>query len=582
MRYCFDIETNGFLDECTTVHCIVLKNIDTNEILKPTNEEAIKLLSEADLIAGHNIIKFDIPVLEKLFGFKTKAQIFDTIVATRLLFPDIRDSDFKRNDFPANCIGRHSLKAWGYRVGNYKEAFDTDWQTFSSDMLDYCVQDVEVTHSLFTMIENRGYSEQAMKLEHDVASLIFRQEQHGFTFDKEKAQQLYSKLNARRAELEEEFQKLFKPITTKRISPKTGKQLKDKITVFNPSSRLHIADRLKTKYNWQPDVYTSDGKPKLDDTILSKLDYPEAKLLAEHFLLDKRIGQLATGAQAWLKNETNGKIHGTCNTNSTVTARASHSHPNLGQVPSVSVPYGKDCRILFTVPKNKKLVGIDISGLEVRMLAHFMSKYDDGEYSKVVLEGDIHTETQKLAGLESRDLAKRFYYAFLYGSGVKKIALITNKKVSEASKIKKRFLNNLPALNKLITQVQSAAERGYLIGLDKRKIKIRSAHAALNTLLQSGGALVCKQWLVEFDKVVKKIPDAQQVVWVHDEIQVECLEKDAETIGRLAVEAIKRTGEHFQLRLPLTGEYKIGDNFASKCILIPLKELFDVKERVKL
>ena len=196
------------------------------------------------------------------------------------------------------------------------------------------------------------------------------------------------------------------------------------------------------------------------------------------------------------------------------------------------------------------------------MLCHFMSKYDDGEYSKVVLEGDIHTETQKLAGLESRDLAKRFYYCFLYGGGVKKIALVTGKKVSEASKIKKRFLNNLPALNKLITQVQSAAERGYLIGLDKRKIKIRSAHAALNTLLQSGGALVCKQWLVEFDKVVKKIPDAQQVVWVHDEIQVECLEKDAETIGRLAVEAIKRTGEHFQLRLPLTGEYKIGDNWS--------------------
>ncbi len=562
MKYCFDIETDGFLQDCTKVHCIVLKNIDTGEVLKPTNDEAIKLLQEADLITGHNIIKFDIPVLEKLFGFKTKAQIFDTIVATRLLFPDIRDSDFKRNDFPANCIGRHSLKAWGYRVGNYKEAFDTDWKTFSSEMLDYCVQDVEVTHSLYKMIENRGYSQQAMELEHDVASLIFRQEQHGFTFDKEKAEQLYSKLNARRLKLEDEFQKLFLPITTKRISPKTGKQLKDKVTVFNPSSRLHIADRLKVKYNWQPDEYTSDGKPKLDDTILSKLDYPEAKLLAEHFLLDKRIGQLATGAQAWLKNEHKGKIHGTCNTNSTVTARASHSHPNLGQVPSVSVPYGKDCRSLFTVPKGKKLVGIDISGLEIRMLCHFMSKYDDGEYSKVVLEGDIHTETQKLAGLESRDLAKRFYYCFLYGGGVKKIALVTGKKVSEASKIKKRFLNNLPALNKLITQVQSAAERGHLIGLDKRKIKIRSAHAALNTLLQSGGALVCKQWLVEFDKVVKKIPDAQQVVWVHDEIQVECLEKDAETIGRLAVEAIERTGKHFQLRLPLTGEYKIGDNWS--------------------
>jgi len=429
-------------------------------------------------------------------------------------------------------------------------------------MLDYCVQDVEVTHSLFTMIHNRGYSAQAMDLEHEVATLIYTQEKHGFTFHKEKAEALYSKLNARRMELEEELSKIFLPITTKRVSEKTGKQLKDKVTVFNPSSRLHIADRLKEKYNWQPEEFTPDGKPKLDDSVLSQLEYPEAKILCEHFLLDKRIAQLATGNQAWLKVERHGKIHGVCNTNSTVTARATHSSPNLAQIPSVSVPFGKECRELFTVPKGKKLVGIDISGLEIRMLCHFMSKYDDGEYTKVVLDGDIHTETQKLAGLESRDLAKRFYYCFLYGGGVKKISQVIGKKVSEASKVKKRFLNNLPALNKLITQVQSAAERGYLVGLDKRHIKVRSPHAALNTLLQSGGALVCKQWLVEFDKEIKKIPEAQQVVWVHDEIQVECLEKDAETVGRLAVECIKRTGDYFQLRLPLTGEFNIGNNWS--------------------
>jgi|TARA_R100000329_G_scaffold40742_1_gene38143 DNA polymerase-1 len=563
MKYCFDIETDGFLHDCTKVHCIVLKNVDTGEVLHPSsNEPAIKLLEEADEIIGHNIIKFDIPVLEKLYNFKTKAKIFDTIVATRLLFPDIRDSDYKRTDFPANCIGRHSLKAWGHRVGNYKEVFDTDWKEYSPAMLDYCIQDVEVTTSLYKMIQNRGYSEQAMELEHNVASLIFKQEQHGFTFNKEEAEKLYSKLSARRIELEDELQKIFTPIVTKRVSEKTGKQLKDKVTVFNPSSRFHIAQRLTEKYNWQPEEFTPDGKPKLDDTILSKLDYPEAKLLAEHFLLDKRLGQLAVGNQAWLKAENKGKIHGTCNTNSTVTARASHSNPNLAQVPSVSVPYGKECRALFTVPTGKKLVGIDVSGLEVRMLAHYMSKYDDGEYAKVVLDGDIHTETQTLAGLDSRDLAKRFYYCFLYGGGVKKIALVTNKKVSEAKKIKQRFLNNLPALSKLITQVQQAAERGYLVGLDKRHIKVRSAHAALNTLLQSSGALVCKQWLVEFNKSIEGIEGVQQVVWVHDEIQVECLEKDADTVGRLAVEAIKRTGEHFQLRLPLTGEYKIGDNWS--------------------
>ena len=196
------------------------------------------------------------------------------------------------------------------------------------------------------------------------------------------------------------------------------------------------------------------------------------------------------------------------------------------------------------------------------MLAHYIAKYDNGNYAKVVLDGDIHSETKTLAGLDSRDLAKRFYYCFLYGGGVKKIAAVTNKTVAEASKIKKRFLNNLPALNKLIENVQQAAERGYLVGLDKRRVKVRSSHAALNTLLQSSGALVCKQLLVEFDKVIKKIPKAHQVVWVHDEIQVECLEKDAEQVGQLAVKAIEDTGKYFDLRLPLTGEYKIGDNWS--------------------
>lgn len=574
MRYCFDIETDGFLHEATQIHCIVLKDIDTGEVFVLRKDESLSKLEEAELIIGHNVIKFDLPVIKKFYpSFKTKAKIFDTLVATRLLYPDIKDNDFKRLNFPKNCIGKHSLKAWGYRIGNYKDQIETDWKQFTPEMLEYCIQDVEVTHSLYKKIELKGYSQQAMDLEHAVAEIIYQQETYGFSFDVKKANALYNELNVKRYEIEEQLQKLFPPKIEKTpFIPKVNNKAKgyvkgevfykENTVTFNPSSRQHIADRLIERYNWKPNEFTDDGKPKLDETILEKLNYPEAKLLSEHFLLDKRIGQLATGNQAWLKQEINNKIHGTCNTNSTVTARASHTNPNLGQVPSVSVPYGKQCRELFTVPKGKKLVGIDISGLEVRMLAHFMSKYDNGEYSKVVLEGDIHTETQNLAGLDSRDLAKRFYYCFLYGGGVKKIALVTGKTVKEASKIKTRFLNNLPALSKLITNVQQAAERGYLIGLDKRQIKIRSAHAALNTLLQSGGAIVCKQWLVEFNKAIKNIPDVQQVVWVHDEIQVECLSKDADTIGRLAVEAIKRTGEHFQLRLPLTGEYKIGDNWS--------------------
>ena len=562
MKYVFDIETNGFLHLCDKVHCIVLKNIDTGEILTPSNKDAIKLLEDAELIIGHNIIKFDIPVLEKLYSATFKGKIFDTLVGTRLVYADIKESDFSKKDFPKDCIGKHSLKAWGNRIGEYKEQIETDWQTFTPEMLEYCKQDTEVTYKLYKVLEEKGYSKEAMDLEHEVASLIFKQEQHGFTFDREKAEALSVKLKARQAELAEELQGVFEPIVAERWSTKTGKKLKDQVTVFNPSSRHHVAQRLKDKYGWEAKEFTSDGKAKLDDSILSKLPYPEAKILCETFLLTKRIAQIATGSQAWLKHERNGKIHGTCNTNSCVTSRASHSFPNLGQVVSTSAPYGKECRELFTVPEGKRLVGIDVSSLEVMMLCHFMSKFDNGEYTKVALEGDIHTETQKLAGLDSRDLAKRFYYCFLYGGSVKKIAEVINKPFKEAGKIKKRFLNNLPALHKLIEGVQSAAERGYLNGLDKRQIKVRNSYSALNTLLQSAGAILCKRWLVEFNKEIKKFKNAQQVVWVHDEIQVECEEQDAEDIGKIAVECIKRAGEHFQLRVPLTGEYKISTNWS--------------------
>ena len=572
MRLVFDIETDGFLEEVSKVHCIVLKNLDTNEVINLKINKAMELLAEADEIIGHNIIKYDLPVLRKLYGFHTNAKIFDTIVAARLLYPDIKDRDFRKPDFPKNMIGRHSLEAWGHRIGNYKSQIVTDWKEFTQEMRQYCIQDVEVTATLHQILTQQEQPE-ALALEHKVAEIIHRQEQHGFSFDRTAAEKLFTTLNTRRMELEEELQKIFPPIVERtKFIPKVNNKtrgyikgqpyIKLKKISFNPSSRMHIAQRLKAKYDWQPDEFTPDGKPKVDETVLEKLEYLEAKILSEHFLIEKRIAQLAVGAQAWLKQEKQERIHGSCNTNSTVTGRASHTHPNLGQVPSVIKPFGKECRQLFRATPGKKLVGIDISGLEVRMLAHYLAKYDAGDYADVVLNGDIHTKTQELAGLDSRDVAKRFYYCFLYGGGVKKIAQVTGKKVGEASKIKTRFLNNLPALNKLITDVQSASKRGHILGLDKRQVRVRSQHSALNTLLQSSGAIVCKQWLVEFDKNIQRIPDVQQVVWVHDEIQVECDAEDAETVGQVAVDAIQNAGMHFKLRIPLTGEYKIGETWA--------------------
>ena len=565
MKYVFDLESNGLYNEVSTIHCIVLKDIESNKVIQVGVNEALKLLSEAELIIGHNIIKYDIPVLKKLYGFKTKAKVFDTLVATRLIWSDLTDSDMKRVhtiNYPRSLVNRHSLKAWGIRLGNYKQQIDTDWSVFTQEMLEYCIQDVEVTHTLYQKILGQKIFNESLDIEHAVAELISRQEIYGVMFDKEKATKLYAELSSERNNIKKEMEETFKPITIKRVSEKTGKPLKDKVVEFNPSSRRQIADRLKTKYNWKPTVFTNDGLPKVDDTVLTSLDFPEAKLLARYFLLEKRIGMLAEGKQAYLKLEKQGRLHGTVNTNNAVTGRATHMHPNLGQVPAVSVPYGKEFRELFTVPKDKILVGCDVSGLELRLLGHYIAKFDNGDYADVVVNGDIHTENQKLAGLDTRDQSKRFLYAWLYGAGVSKIAEVTGKSNKGAAQVRKRFLNSLPALSKLIKQVQLSAERGFLIGLDKRHIKVRNSFSALNTLLQGAGAVVCKQWLIEFDKAIKNFKDVQQVLWVHDEIQIECPKDKAEEVGKLAVECIERTGKHFNLRVPLTGQYKSHTNWS--------------------
>src|SRR5690606_27698447 len=244
--------------------------------------------------------------------------------------------------------------------------------------------------------------------------------------------------------------------------------------------------------------------------FLSRTAPPETYTLSLTTLF-RSISQLAEGDQAWLKVERNGKIHGSVNPNGAVTGRATHAYPNVAQVPAVRKGkkdgetvilyggeggYGWECRELFTVPDGWSLVGSDASGLELRCLAHFMARYDGGKYGKVLLEGDIRSENQKAAGLHTRDNAKTFIYAFLYGAGDAKIGKIVKKGPADGKRLKAKFLAKTPALKRLIEAVRNAAKRGYLIGLDGRQLHVRSAHAALNTLLQSAGALVCKKWLV--------------------------------------------------------------------------------------
>jgi DNA polymerase I-like protein with 3'-5' exonuclease and polymerase domains len=296
---------------------------------------------------------------------------------------------------------------------------------------------------------------------------------------------------------------------------------------------------------------------KVDETILAGIDLPEAKSIAEYLLLQKRVAQVSSWIDAVSED---GRVHGKVITNGAVTGRMTHHSPNMAQVPSGSSPWGKECRDCWIVDEGKLLVGADASGLELRMLAHYMR---DQDYVREVCEGDIHTKNQNAAGLQTRPQAKTFIYAFLYGAGPAKIGSIVGGGEQEGKKLIKSFLDNTPALKALRTKIEGLAEEGYLPGLDGRKLQVRSAHAALNTLLQSAGAIVMKQALVLLhDNIRKEKLNANFVANVHDEWQLEVDAKDADTVGKMAVEAIEKAGVVLKLRCPLTGEYRIGKSWA--------------------
>jgi len=622
----FDIETDGLLDDVSKMHVLSIYDGHQNKFFRfdPASTlpfgVGLKMLADADEICGHNIIGYDIPALKKLFpGWEPRGVVHDTLVYARVLWPDIRTSDFGRvqqKRLPGKLIGSHSLKAWGYRLGVFKGKFaeETDWKTWTPEMSTYCDQDVRVTIRLWEAIQKKGCPEETRVLEHAVAEIIQRQQRHGFLFNAPACHQLYLELLDKRETLRREMCATFPPFYkmrgTKTFTPKRDnaqlgyvadcEMTKIELTEFNPGSSQHIYSMLIRKYGWKPNEFTKKSyapqwirhlfpdvptgerapEPVINEDILKSLDYPEAKPLAEFMMLDKRIGQMAEGNQAWLKvfNPTDQRIHGAVNPNGAVTTRMTHFYPNMAQVPAARAPYGKECRSFFFVKVGKKLVGCDASGLEARCLAHFMAKYDGGEYAKIVVEGnskdgtDVHSINAKRTGL-SRDDAKTFFYAFMYGAGDQKLGSITKPFASpeaqrvEGAKLRKKFMKALPALAKLTDAVKAKVKaQGWLRAIDGRKLFSRSEHSALNLLLQSAGALIMKKALVLCDAEMQRrgyIPGVHYefVVNVHDEWQAEVDTDVSEEFGRVSEDAIRLAGEHFGWRCPLGGEAKIGDNW---------------------
>ena len=522
-------------------------------------------------IIGHNIIGYDVPVLERLLGVDfSKVGVIDTLVLSRLYDPT-RQS--------------HSLKSWGIELNKHKGDYN-DWSKFTGEMLEYCVNDIRVTLAMYKVFdtEDNSLSTESVALEHRTAGAIGRQTRRGWLLDERKSMVLVAELQSEIVNVTAKVRETFKPLPVfvplnhpgqkklnkdGSISARYQKQLDlgaewvDDVwgyydyPEFNLGSRQQIGRYLQ-HFGWKPKETTETGLPVVNEKTLGEItDIPEAELINNYLMLQKRYAQVTS----WLKALSNdGRIRGYVNPCGTVTGRMTHSKPNLAQVPAVYSPYGKECRSLFVVPKGYKLVGMDASGLELRMLAHYMN---DKDYTHEVLNGDIHTANQRAAGLESRDKAKTFIYAFLYGAGDGKIGEIVGGTARQGKVLKANFLNNTPALATLRSRVAKASGKGYLKGLDGRRIKVRSEHSALNTLLQGAGAVVMKQALVHLEDYANKEGlDYHFIGNIHDEIQTEVREDQATRFGELAVQAVVDTTETLNLRCPLDAEYKIGNNWA--------------------
>jgi len=545
MKVVLDIETDGF--NPSKIHCIVAKDIDTNTITvwDSANSYSFKNWAKGvDKFIMHNGLSFDAPVLNRLLDAEIlPGNIIDTLILSQLFNP-IREKG-------------HSLKAWGEKLNMLKGGEGVNFLKYNKAMLDYCKQDVEITHAVYNELkkESKGFTKESIDLEHDIRLILDQQEKNGFAFNIRKAQELLAKLKDDIYDLEQWSLEEFEPTI---VEMKT----KTKEIPFNIGSRQQIADRLM-KRGWKPKQFTDKDNIIINEAVLKTIKEPDLKLTADrfakYFLLQKR----AVMVESWIEAcDKSNRVHGKVMTLRTVTGRMAHNSPNMAQVPATYSPYGKECRGLWTISDamNYKLVGTDASGLELRCLAHYLN---DTSYTDEILNGDIHTKNMELAGIKNRDQAKTFIYAFLYGAGAEKIGKIIGAGKEQGNVLINRFLSNLPSLKRLRSQVENAGYRGKIKAIDGRYLKVRSTHSALNTLLQGAGAIICKHWLLRIThRVYNKKLDVRLVASVHDEYQFEVHNKDISEFCSITKIAMKETENLLKLRCPLDNDYKVGTTWA--------------------
>ena len=563
MNIVVDIETDSL--DATKIYCIVARNMESGDNYAFVGDDCYDkfpkfIEKHAEKIVMHNGVGFDAPVLNRLAKTNIRLpQIEDTLIMSQLYNPE--------------RMNGHSLDSWGKRLGYNKIEFH-DFSKFTNEMLTYCKRDVELTHKVYNYLklEGKNFSDYSLRLEHDIRSIVSKQEKNGFYLDQQKAMQLRAKLEDQAEDIEKNVHKTFPPIKREEeFVPKVNNKTRGyekgvpftKVSYeeFNLASRKQIAERLMM-LGWKPNKFTDKNSPIVDEGVLSKItNIPEAKLIAKYLLLKKRTSQISS----WLDevSNTTGRVHGRVLTLRCVSGRMSHNSPNMAQVPATYSPFGKECREVWTTdkPDTHVIFGTDASGLELRMLAHYI---DTPDYTNEILNGDIHTKNMNMAGLTNRDQAKTFIYAFLFGAGAKKISTIVGSKdLTLGKKLIDKFLSELPRLKSFRSQVEEAAQSGKVRGLDGRLFNVRSAHKAVNTIIQGAGAIACKVWLRNMMKhVYKKGLDVKLIASIHDEYQFEVNKNDIQSMGEVVKLSIKETTEQLNLKCPLDAEFKTGSSWA--------------------
>ena len=577
-----DIEADDL--KATRIWLVVATNAATGETLDFVDRETFNRFVDAHqdcYWVGHNAISYDLPTLRRLWGSRLNLdRCVDTLVLSYLYDPQM--------------VGGHSLAAWGERFGLPKIDFH-DFSQYSEKMLEYCKRDVELTLRVFKALTarmlKRGWSEKSCKIEHDIRVVLDKQEANGFYFDIDGAQHLRSKLDEKRDGLEKGIHALFPPelviqksyeYRTKQDGEPTHHYLRHgevypKLThntdgtydvwdyqAFNIGSPKQRLDRL-LRMGFKPTKKTKTGGPSVDEDSLvefaASAKIPEVAAIAEYLVLSGRSNMLGT----WLNcvDVVDSRMRGRVFTCGASTRRMTHSSPNTANIPKAheKVPYGKECRSLWTVSdtNSRRLVGYDAAGLEMRMFAHYLGI---PEVAELYVNGDPHQVNADLLGIE-RSTVKNVFYAFLYGAANEKLGNTGGHNAKWGKNARALLVEKTPGLKDLMRLVQYEQERGFLETIDGGMVRCPSPHAALNYKLQSAGGITMKVASIILDqRAQEKGLDHMKVGDIHDEGQHDVAISDADELGKMAVQSIRDAGEELNFSVPLDGDYKVGLSWA--------------------